>query len=214
MKKVMIIALIVISLVSFSFTRYQERTFGIRINNPVDLKNDILPKPEFIDNLILYYGYQKNIDSQHNSPVSYGFGIYSNLDFDNEYIVRGASFDFAVKVFGVTLFNEGEKLQLGFQGEVFYKKEIFQKEAGSSSNLSDFGSVSFSHYNKIIVNSFTLKPGVRADFIFSKDVTFSGRVYYNIQFFMGAKTETGKEVVSDIEPMNSIDFDVALNIAF
>lgn len=59
-----------------------------------------------------------------------------------------------------------------------------------------------------------LKPGIRGDFVLSKEMYLSARVYYNIQFFVGTKTECGSNVNLELQPKNSINLDFAISIPF
>ncbi|ABR31753.1 hypothetical protein SU69_09720 [Thermosipho melanesiensis] len=212
MKKMLIVVLLILSLNMFSFTVSRSSWFGIRYVNPAE--TSLMTEYSFLQNFVMFYSYERNVDPTHNSPVSYGFSFFTNIDPDKEYLVRGLGFDFNVKIFGVTLFNVGEKLQLGFQGEVLLQKEIFQKKIGTSANLGDFNGTNFEHYNKIFVNSVALKPGIRGDFVLSKEMYLSARVYYNIQFFVGTKTECGSNVNLELQPKNSINLDFAISIPF
>ncbi|ANQ53143.1 hypothetical protein BG95_01145 [Thermosipho sp. 1063] len=212
MKRVVMIFALLLSLSIFSFTLNQSTWLGLRYLKPAD--TNLMNNYSLLQNFVMFFGYEKNVDPQHNSPVAYGFSLFANFDPDKEYLVRGLGFDFNVKIFGVTLFNVGEKLQIGFQGEVLLQKEIFQKISGSSTSLSDFESVNFEHYNKIVISSIALKPGIRCDFVLSKNIYLSGRLYYSIQFYTGSKTETGKDVSIELEPENSLNLDFALSIPF
>lgn len=213
MKRILFVFLTVVFFtLSFSFTNNQSKYFGFSLNNPIEISG--LQPPELVDNILVFYSSERNIDPIHYSPVSYGFSFYSNLGL-NDYDVHGLAFNFNVKVFGLTIFNKGEKLQLGFQGDVLYKREAFKKKVGTSSNIQDFGTSSFLHYNKIVVDSISIRPGIRGDLVFNSNIYLSGRMYYNIQFFIGSKTETGDEVVVDVDSViNSIDVELAINIPF
>ncbi|QTA37970.1 hypothetical protein JYK00_09695 [Thermosipho ferrireducens] len=216
MKRLALFTLLLVFTLSFSFSLNRGSFLGLTIINPATSSIGEV-KPQFFDTLALLYSVEKNADPANRSPLSYGFSLLTNMNLpDSEgYQVRGMSFDIAVKIFGITLFNEGEKLQVGFEGSVLLLQEIFKVRIVGSTLTDNFSTSDFDHYNKIIIPSINLIPGLRVDLNIGKNSFISGRVGYAIPFYLEAKTETGKPISAlDLPNQNSLQISILMNTNF